>query len=125
MSAFNSPEGVKSTEFEVADNNLLTDEAFRDARGVVSVLQNNGANSAVNNGNVVSAVIADGTIEAELIQSLISTPTQYSAPEALDRAGAQRRHIALSTKKTGRNLGGCYPPSPPAYGVFISRSLSD
>lgn len=61
---------VNSTEDDTAasalnpagniDNNLITNDAFQDADGVVSVAQNNGANSAINNGNGVSGIVNSG-----------------------------------------------------------------
>jgi hypothetical protein len=45
--------------------NDITNDAFRSADGVGSVLQNNGSNSAINNGNAVSAFVSDGAVDAE------------------------------------------------------------
>jgi hypothetical protein len=50
---------TSNVENDSADTNTIGLDAFQDSHGVVSALQNNGANSAVNNGNAVSAVIAD------------------------------------------------------------------
>ena len=56
---------TSNTENDSADTNTISLDAFQDAQGIVSALQNNGANSAVNNGNAVSAVIADLNITNE------------------------------------------------------------
>lgn len=45
-----------------SDDNEISGAAFQQSEGVFSVLQNNGSNSAINNGNVVAAIVADGAI---------------------------------------------------------------
>lgn len=59
-----------------ADTNLMTDNAFKEAEGVFSVLQNNGPNSALNNGNTVSAVIANGTVADNGLTIFFTDSTQ-------------------------------------------------
>lgn len=49
-----------SSEEVVTDDNNIAGSAFRAAAGIVSAVQNNGANSAINNGNAVSAVVKSG-----------------------------------------------------------------
>lgn len=57
----NQTGGSDVHELGVLDDNTLTDQSFQNAAGVISVLQNNGSESAINNGNAVAAVIVDGT----------------------------------------------------------------
>lgn len=49
-----------SDEYLSNDRNTITDDAYGGAEGVISVLQNNGASAAMNNGNSVAAMVAPG-----------------------------------------------------------------
>ncbi len=62
----NASSDVTSEQIVGSDDlNTITDQAFRNSEGVFSVGQNNGANSAINNGNTVAAAIADeGSVDA-------------------------------------------------------------
>ena len=68
---------ITSAETDSADTNTINGDAFRDSEGIVSALQNNGANSAANNGNTVSAVIANGGVGQE--RALFDTTSAQSA----------------------------------------------
>ena len=62
-------DGNKSEEANSPDGNEISGNAFSAAQGVGSAFQNNGANSAINNGNTVSAVISDGEVASRAMMS--------------------------------------------------------
>lgn len=47
--------------------------------------------------------LAEGSIDLELVQSLISAPAQAASPQALDLASAEKRHIARVLRMAGGN----------------------
>ena len=47
--------------------------------------------------------LAEGSIDLELVQSLISAPSSASSPQALDLASAEKSHIARVLRMAGGN----------------------
>ncbi len=86
------PDGNRNLEGgtgnRVVEANDITDNAFQNAEGVFSVLQNNGANSAINNGNTVSAVISDPDTYAAAQADFDTVSTQTALVTNDDGAGA-------------------------------------
>jgi hypothetical protein len=81
--------------------NLLTGNVFSSAEGVFSVLQNNGANSAANNGNVVSAFITDGVVAA-LNPDFTTDATQTARVDATSPSGQNTSTEADDSDDTNR-----------------------
>jgi len=76
------------------DRNQITGQAFQNSEGVFSVGQNNGPNSAINNGNTVAAAIADeGAVDA-------------SGGVDFDVTATQTARVATTGAVTSSEIGG-------------------
>lgn len=98
------------------DTNAMTGNTFQNAEGIASALQNNGANSAINNGNTVSAVVADPDTGPGGITALFSTNSTQNAlvtnADGAGNNGGQNRSVE------SRDDGGLGNPDSNAIGSF-------
>ena len=83
-------EDGNQARWDDSDNdNTIHDDAFTEAQGVMSVVQNNGPNSAINNGNTVSAITVDNANNTDETDANTEESQDHGNPavEPTDLAG--------------------------------------
>ena len=76
--------GSSSVQTDVVNLNTVGANTFQNLKGIASVLQNSGANDAVNNGNTVDAIIANGGSEGDLDFTVTSNQDAQQGERNID-----------------------------------------